>query len=120
MTSTTEITNDILPIASLIGDDLRTRSFFRRDIERLTIPCNHIATLDFNGVKFVSRSVADELCEILNEYPLMDIAGMTGDVKKMYDIVVKGRMSPRVYSDVNVEVVHLKTMKDMEEFFSTF
>ena len=50
----------------------------------------------------------------------MDIAGMTGDVKKMYDIVVKGRMSPRVYSEVNVEVVHLKTMKDMEEFFSTF
>lgn len=112
--------NNILPIASLIGDDLRTRSFFRRDIERLTTPCNHIATLDFNGVKFISRSVADELCEILNEYPFIKLTGMTGDVKKMYDIVIKSRMSPRVHSEVNVEVVHLKTMKDMEEFFSTF
>lgn len=112
--------NNVISIASLIGNDLRTRSFFRRDIERLTSPCNHIATLDFNGVRFVSRSVADELCEILQEYPFMKSTGMTGDVKQMYDIVVRGRKSPRVYPEVNVEVVHLKTMKDMEEFFSTF
>ena len=112
--------NNVILIASLIGNDLRTRSFFRRDIEKLTRPYNYIVTLDFEGVQFVSRSVADELCEILHDYPLMKSTGMTGDVKKMYDIVVRGRELPRVYSEVNIEIVHLSTMKEMEDFFSSF
>ena len=45
---------------------------------------------------------------------------MSGDVKKMYDIVVRGRQNPRHYDNVKTEAVELSTIKDMEEFFSEF
>lgn len=105
---------------SAIGDDLRTRSFFRRDVENLIR--NHTAsiTLDFNGVRFISRSVADEICNILERHVQMEVSGMTGNVKTMYDLVVEGRRNPRVYPDVNARVVQLNSMKEVNEFFSKF
>lgn len=113
------MTNTI-SIMSLLGNDLRTRLFFRRDIEKLVSCYGDNIELDFSKVLFVSRSVADEICNILQEYPLIRISGMTGDVKMMYDVVVRGRNSPREYSDVNAKVYHLGTIKEMREFFSTF
>ena len=47
-------------IGSVIGDDLRTRSFFRRDVEKVSSACNYDVTLDFSRVKFMSRSVASD------------------------------------------------------------
>lgn len=110
----------IISIADTIGKDIRTRSFFRRDIERLTADNNHNAVLDFNDVEFISRSVADELCEILHEYPEMSAINIVGSVKSMYDIVVKGRETPRTYQKPNINVVQLTTIKDMERYFPCF
>lgn len=107
-------------IGSVIGDDLRTRSFFRRDIEKVSSACNYDVKLDFSRVKFMSRSVADELCNILQEFPNIKSFGMAGEVKKMYDIVVRGRQRPREYSEVNAVAVKLSTLKEMEEYFSGF
>lgn len=109
-----------IQIRSLIGDDLRTRSFFRRDIEKASCLYNGDVELDFNNVNFMSRSVADELCNILEDHSLIKVSGMSGDVKKMYDIVVRGRKNPRHYDNVKTEAVELSTIKDMEEFFSEF
>lgn len=109
-----------ISILSHIGNDIRTRSFFRRDIELLIQPYNGKITLDFDGVKFISRSVADEICNVLQQYTNIDIIGMAGDVKMMFDVVVKGRNTPRVYSDVNAKIIHLNTMEEMNNFFSSF
>ncbi len=68
----------------------------------------------------MSRSVADELCNILQEFPNIKSFGMTGEVIKMFDIVVRGRQRPREYSEVNAEAVNLSTIKEMEEYFSRF
>ena len=59
---------DIINIASYIGKDIRTRSFFRHDIEEL-IKNKESVTLDFSEVTFISRSVADELYNVLEDYP---------------------------------------------------
>lgn len=107
-------------VAAQIGDDLRTRSFFRRDIEKLIMPFSGEIVLDFSGVRFVSRSVADELCEIMREHPSMSQEGMSRQVSMMYKIVLRSRNSPRVYSEVNAKVYHLQTLDDMNEFFSSF
>lgn len=107
-------------IGSVIGDNLRTRSFFRRDVEKVSSACNYDVTLDFSRVKFMSRSVADELCNILQEFPNIKSSGMAGEVKKMFEIVVRGRQRPREYSEVNAEAVNLSTIKEMEEYFSRF
>ena len=108
----------IIKIYNQIGKDLRTRSFFRRDIELIIAEHGSNATLDFSGVEFISRSVADEICNLLLDYPSLCIAGMHGNVKAMYDIVVKGRNQPREYPHMqNVKVYHLKTIKEMQDFF---
>lgn len=110
----------VISVASIIGVDLRPRSFFRRDIERVSQPLDHNIVLDFTAVQFISRSVADELCEILSEYPQIEVTGTFGDVKKMFDVVLNSRNSPREYSGNEATVFHLQNQKDMEAFFSTF
>lgn len=100
-----------------IGQDLRTRSFFRRDIHRLISNLNEDTILDFINVDFISRSVADEICNLIEDYPMLSITGMMGDVKKMYMVVVEGRSKPKVYPDMKAEIYHLNTMKELTEFF---
>ena len=107
----------VISISNHLGSDLRTRLFFRRDIERLLYRYNEDSTLDFSGVIFISRSVGDEICNLMIDYPLLSITGMEGDVKMMYDLVVRGRKEPREYPHLNAKVYHLKTLKDMQEFF---
>ncbi len=107
----------LIPISKNIGSDLRTRSFFRRDLEKLIKPFDGDVTVDFKGVDFISRSVADEICNLLEDYPLLDIVGMSGDVEMMYGIVANGRTKPREYPKMNVKVYHLKNMKELSDFF---
>lgn len=106
-----------IKISREIGPDIRTRSFFRRDVERLASPLNEDTILDFINVEFISRSVADEICNLLEDYPLLSITGMIGDVRKMYTVVVEGRSKPRVYPEMKAEIYHLKNMKELSEFF---
>lgn len=110
--------DNIISVISTMGDDLRTRSFFRRDVENLIRRHNTSITLDFNGVLFISRSVADEIYNVLQQYREMAIKGMTGNVKTMYDLVVKGRLNPRVYPEINATVVQLTNMAEVNDFFS--
>ena len=107
-----------IEIAKSIGTDLRTRSFFRRDIDRLLDAENSIQ-LDFTGVVFISRSVADEIYNVLEDNPNCNIVGMEGDVLKMYGIVEKGRMRPRVFSDHKIKTIQLRNMKEVENYFMT-
>lgn len=107
-------------ISMTIGRDIRTRSFFRRDIEKLIGDTDSAAILDFTDVMFVSRSVADEICNVLCDYPNARVVGMAGDVEMMYSVVVNGRSKPRIYSEDEIKVVHLKTLDEMEDFFSSF
>lgn len=100
-----------------LGNDLRTRSFFRRDMEKILENSNSKLILDFSGVVFISRSVADELYNLLVDYPALTITGMEKDVKMMYDVVVRGRKEPREYPHMNAKVYHLETMKELQEFF---
>lgn len=107
-------------ISISIGEDIRIRSFFRQDIDRLLANLTDPAVLDFSNVRFISRSVADELCNILEDYPSISVQSMNGDVGKMYAVVDRGRKMPRKYEELNARVVHLKTIEDMNEFLSAF
>ncbi len=109
--------NKSIIVSIHLGNDLRTRSFFRRDIEQL-IDKDHLNdVLDFSGVEFISRSVADEICNLLADYPSLSISGMEGDVKSMFDLVMRSRKEPREYPTLNAKVYHLKTYKEMHDFF---
>ena len=107
-------------ISLSIGADIRIRSFFRQDIDRMLENLTGPVDLDFSDVVFISRSVADEICNVIEDYPSASITGMNGDVQMMYTVVNRGRKMPRVYDEVTAKVIHLKTIEDMNEFFSTF
>lgn len=115
--------NQLINIAQELGPDLRTRSFFRRDLENLLAPKKHInqvIVLNFIFVNFISRSVADELCNMVEENPYLHIIGMQGEVEAMYRLVKIRRLAPREYPSLKAEVYHLKTIEDMQAFFSVF
>ncbi len=109
--------NNTIHISTHLGNDLRTRSFFRRDIERLIDKEHQNSILDFTGVEFISRSVADEICNLIADFPSLSIIGMDGDVRTMYELVLRGRIQPREYPNLNAKVYHLKTFKEMQDFF---
>ena len=50
---------------------------------------------DFEGVSFISRSVADELQNIFEAYPDIEIINLEPSVEQMLKIVKSGRSSER-------------------------
>jgi hypothetical protein len=106
-----------IQISADIGRDIRTRSFFRRDIDKLIEKVSDNVVLDFTDVVFISRSVADEICNVLVDYNNLDVSGMSGDVEMMFTVVRNGRSRPRVYPSGDVKIVQLNTLDEMERFF---
>ena len=51
------------------------------------------------------------------DFPKMTIANLEGDVKKMYEVVVRGRKNPRVYEDTNFKTVKLDSIEDTIRYF---
>ncbi len=110
----------IISVKRAIGADIRTRSFFRRDAERLISMHGSHADLDFSGVEFISRSVADEICNLLADYPGLTVSGMEGDVEMMYKVVVRGRSKPREFPATDIKVYHLRTLQEMSAVLRAF
>lgn len=110
----------IISVKDSIGADLRTRSFFRRDAERLLAQHASEVEFDFRGVEFISRSVADEICNLLVDYPGLAVSGMEGDVEMMYRVVVRGRNTPREFPSNDIKVYHLRTMQEMSAVLCAF
>lgn len=75
-------------------------------------------TIDMSGISFISRSVADELCNITDKYPLR-IEGMCEDVNTMIDVVAKSRSKSRSFeSNAKISItVNCKTMDDLKKAF---
>lgn len=107
-----------IQISKAIGNDIRTRIFFRRDIERLVNPTDEVC-LDFSGVVFVTRSVADEMYNVSLDFPRVSIINLEGEVKKMYDVVERGRENPRVFEETNFKTVKLESIHDAIRFFES-
>lgn len=105
-----------IQISAAIGTDIRTRLFFRRHIDAAVKP-EDFAVLDFSGVEFVSRSVADEMVNILIDYPKTQIIGLSGDAGKMFDVVKSGRNKPRVYETADIKTVRLCSLEEVEDYF---
>lgn len=78
--------------------------------------------IDMSGVTFISRSVADELCNISDRYNNVEFRGVYDDVNTMLSIVRKGRNVKRVYtSKAKISMTfNCKTMDDLRKALLTF
>lgn len=101
----------------MLGNEIRTRISFRRNIEELIKACADIR-LDFTGVTFITRSVADEIYNIQLDFPRIEVLNLHGEAKKMFDVVKRGRLSPRrVCKNVQTQSIRLSNIEEAIRFF---
>lgn len=83
---------DELKVKEICGSEVLSRANARKLYDYLD---NDTVTIDLSGVSFVSRSVADEICVIIETYPDLRLCGMREDVAMMIELVRKGRKIKR-------------------------
>ena len=98
-----------------IEKELGDRIFTRERIRSLNIPEEENVIIDFSGIQFITRSVADELCNLLANREQITYTEMTGIVKEMYDIVRNSRIRTRVLSGNKTNIRYCKTMDEVRK-----
>jgi hypothetical protein len=106
-------------LRELCGTEVLSRSNARKLYDNID---EETEIVDMSEVSFVSRSVADELCNVKDMYPSLRFVGMEEDVRTMLDIVQKGRRSKRDYtSKAKISVtVNCRTMDDLRKALLSF
>lgn len=106
-------------LKDICGAEVLSRANVRKLYEVVN---NDTEILDFSDVTFISRSVADELCNLPEKFPFLEFSGMNEEVEMMHNIVSKGRDVKRVYtSKAKVSVTYnCKTMEDLRNTLLSF
>lgn len=108
----------VLNISVLVSTDIRSRA--NANIIRSFIDgVSGKIILDFSGVTFISRSFADELYNILNEWDNVSLANESELVKSMLEAVSLSRKNKRVQNNNTSEIKEIDDMKSLESFLAT-
>lgn len=108
----------VLNISVLVSTDIRSRA--NANIIRSVIDgVSGKIILDFSGVTFISRSFADELYNILNEWDNVSLANESELVKSMLEAVSLSRKNKRVQNNNTSEIKEIDDMKSLESFLAT-
>ena len=77
-------------------------------------------TLDFEGVSFMSRSFADEVCNIIDDIPskTFTFINQNEDVATMMTKVREGRNRERIRGVGNAKIYEFKDMESLSAFLS--
>lgn len=108
----------IFKVAELISTDIRSRAnvtIIRSAIDGI----NENIILDFTDVVFMSRSFTDELYNLMSEHRNVSLSNMNDFVNSMYNAVVQGRKTKRVFESESSEIKEFDDMKSLSSFLST-
>lgn len=103
-------------IRSLLGSELRSRASVSRIKECLKDDSQF--DLDMTGVEFMSRSFADELCELLKKYDFC-LSNMSSFVSDMFGIVKNGRDKVRIRNTENQEIIDCNDMDSLSRLLES-
>lgn len=107
-----------LSIAELLSSDIRSRS--NGDKIRRSISDAREVTLDFTNVRFISRSFADELYNIVSEIgDGVRICAMNKDVDAMYNLVSKSRQKKREFKNDGGEILRFEDPNELFAFLKS-
>ena len=85
-----------IDVAKLISKDIGSRDSIKIIDKKARSDKEGAVVLDFSGVRFISRSFADELIMYLDSHdPHYQLQNATGDAEKMIEVVRKSRKTPR-------------------------
>lgn len=102
-------------LIDLFGAEIRSRS----NIEKLRKDMreDECYQFDLSGITFVSRSVADELCDMEEKMPL-NLSNMGDIVKNIHDVVKNSRKVGRVAKETPSNTLKCNTMEDVVNVFA--
>ncbi len=108
-----------IKLYDIFNADLFTRS--RASELRTSIDDNtDEVTLDFEGVSFMSRSFADEVCNIIDDMPSISFTfiNQNEDVATMMTKVREGRNRERIRGVGNAKIYEFKDIESLSAFLS--
>ena len=106
-------------LQDIYSADLYTRSRASELRACINENANEI-TLDFDGIGFMSRSFADEVCNIIDDLPSKAFAfiNQNEDVEAMMTIVREGRNRERIRGVGNAKIYEFKDMESLSAFLN--
>lgn len=79
-------------LSQLCGQEILSRINISKIYQ---IDLTNVVSLDFTDVSFISRSVADELCNFNEQHPDVSFENLCSNVEEMLHIVKSSRCRPR-------------------------
>jgi len=90
-----------------------TEVLSRANIRRLNDVISHdTSAIDLNGITFISRSVADELCDMIYKYHFL-IINCASNVSEMIELVKTSRSVKRTINHAPSEVIDCQNMLEL-------
>lgn len=106
-----------IPLKDICGEEVLSRANIKKIYNLID---TETEIIDFVDVLFISRSVADELCDILEQHKTLSVVNVCEKIGIMLEIVKKGRQMPRVYrrSPKKSITIRCETMEDVRKALS--
>ena len=107
----------IIRLHDIYSADLYTRSRASELRARINDNANEV-TIDFEGIGFMSRSFADEVCNIIDDLKekTFSFTGQNNDVATMMTKVREGRSRERKRRVGNAKMYEFKDMESLSKF----
>ena len=108
-----------IKLCEIYSSDLFTRSRASELVSSINDKADEV-TLDFEGVNFMSRSFADEVCNIIDDMPSMafKFINQNEDVAAMMAKVREGRNRERIRGVGNAKIYEFKDMESLSAFLN--
>lgn len=103
---------ETIKLYDLYGSEVRSRINIEKIKDRMDSSVSYI--FDMDAVMFISRSVADELCNIKEAYN-MELMHMNNIVANMISIVSEGRSKARKRKTSNANIIDCNSMDALSE-----
>lgn len=107
----------VIKVLELLGSEARSRSNAKRI--RNVMDINSLNILDMEGVRFISRSFCDELCNIMDDFKGSQLCNVSQNVADMFAIVREGRKHERVRRLEDSEIKVFDDLESLSRFLAT-
>lgn len=102
----------VIRLFDLYGSEVRSRFNIEKIKDNMDNSTEY--AFDMDNVSFISRSVADELCIIKENYSV-ELFNMTELVNNMINAVSVGRSKSRLRKESNADIVDCNDMNSLSE-----
>lgn len=82
------------------------------------LPKDCDVVLDFEGIKFLSRSFTDEVISQMGERKWRRI-NISDNVERMFQAVINGRSQKRVHESIDSPIIRFTSMVELSKYLNT-